>query len=383
MKKMFKALKFAFINELIEIKNSTYKLLLITLFPLLTFIIIIAIFQEGVAFKMPIVVVDKDNSSLSRKLLSNINATPAIQIINNVANTKEAILLIQDQKAYALVEIPAHFQRDTLLLKTPKVTAMINTQYILIGKIIKAALLESVATSAAQVEFLKDLINTHNKDSALKNISPITLQITPFFNTYKNYSLFLVSALIPSLWQIFIVISTIVSFGTLFKEKKEQEFFQNDFVKMKIIGKLLPYTFVFTLMGTMFLLYFYGSLAWVFEGSYLITIFAMFLTVVAYQVVALALFVSGFDYARALSLGAVYTAPAFAFLGVTFPANNMNSFALIWRDLLPISHYIELQISQANYGANLYQEFDKLFYLLAFWFLIIPVFMRFKHRLQR
>lgn len=379
---MFKALTSAFFNELKEIRNSLYKILLLTLFPLLGFALIIAIFYEGVAFNMPIVVVDNDKSTLSRKLLSNINASSTVEIKYSLPNTKEAISLIKASKVYALVEIPAHFQRDTLLLKGAKVTAMVNTQYILIGKIITASLLESLSSSAAQVEFVKDLADTQNRTTALEQLSPIQLQVTPFFNTYKNYFLFLVSALIPSIWQIFIVIATIVSFGTLFKEKREQKFFEGGFIKSKIIGKLLPYTLIFTLMGVMFLFYFYGAMDWVFEGSLAATIFAMFLTVVAYQVMALVLFVSGFDYARALSLGAVYTAPAFAFLGVTFPVYNMNTFALFWRDLLPISHYIEFQISQANYGASLYQELNSLLSIFAFWFLIIPVFIRFQSRLK-
>ena len=56
------------------------------------------------------------------------------------------------------------------------------------------------------------------------------------------------------------------------------------------------------------------------------------------------------DGARAMSLAAGYAAPAFAFLGVTFPTSQMDQLALFWRSLLPVSHYIELQIGQASIG---------------------------------
>ena len=134
-------------------------------------------------------------------------------------------------------------------------------------------------------------------------------------------------------------------------------------------------------MGALYLFYIYGTLGWVFEGSFVVSIFAMLITVIAYQGIALLFFVSGFDYARSLSLGAVYTAPAFAFLGVTFPVYNMNAFALFWRDMLPISHFMELQISQANYGTNVFLELDKLAYIFAFWIVYIPVYFMFKKRL--
>ena len=378
---MFKALSDAFFKELGEIKNSYYKLALLTLFPFTVFALMIAIFYQGVAFDLPINVVDNDKSEFSRKLLSNIDASSTIKIASEKFNTKDAIEELQSSKVYGSIIIPAHFMRDTLLKKQPEVTAILNTQYILIGKIFKAALIETVGGSAGVIEYVNDVSSSQNSTLARRSVTPIGLQITPFFNTYKNYFLFLVSALLPAIWQIFIVIVTIVSFGTLFKEKREKEFFGSSYIASRIVGKLLPYTFIFTLMGAFLLLYFYGTLGWVFEGSFVVTIFGMFLTVVAYQVVALFLFVTGFDYARSLSLGAVYTAPAFAFLGVTFPTSNMNDLALFWRDLLPISHYIELQISQANYGANIFLEIDKLLILGAFWLLFIPIVWRFKKRL--
>lgn len=378
---MFKALNFAFITELKEIKASWYKLFLITLFPIASFALLISIFYKGVALELPIVVVDHDKSELSRKLLFNVNATATLDIKYRVDSTKEAIILIKSTKAYALLEVPQHFERDIYLQTQPKVTAFLNTQYILVGKIIKATLFETVAHSAGEVEYVKNLVKTQNSVESLQKVTPINLQVTPFFNTYKNYFFFLITALLPSVWQIFIVITTIVSFGTLFKEKREKLFFQGGYIKTKIIGKLLPYTFVFMLLGVGFLFYIFGTKAWAFQGSWAIVIFAMFLTVIAYQVVALALFVTGFDYARSLSLGAVYTAPAFAFLGVTFPVSSMNSFALFWRDLLPVSHYMEIQISQANYGADIFLELTKLLYIFSFTFLLIPIFARFKKRL--
>jgi len=369
---MLKVLNRAFLQELREIKNSWYKLFLISLLPILSFALLVSIFYSGVATQLPIVVVDKDKSDFSARLLFNIAAAPTLNIKYKVLDTREAINLAKATDVYALLEIPKDFQKDTLLGLQPEVTLMLNTQFVLIGKMIKASVFEVVATSCAQIEYVKSLVT----------ITPISLQITPFYNTYKNYFLFLISALLPAIWQIFIVVATIVSFGTLFKVKGEHDFFDKEHLFMSILGKLLPYTIAYTLLGMLILFYIYGTQGWVFQGSFSIMLLAVLLTVIAYQAVALFFFITGFDYARSLSLGAVYTAPAFAFLGVTFPISSMNSFALFWRDLLPIAYYIEIQISQANYGANVLMEIDKLFYLGAFCLLFIPVYFRFKQRLS-
>jgi ABC-2 type transport system permease protein len=265
----------------------------------------------------------------------------------------------------------------------PEVTVMLNTQYILIGKIIKAALLEAIMSSSGEVAYIKSLQKTQNSERSFTHVAPIGLQVTPFFNTYKNYFLFLISALLPAVWQIFIVVAMIVSFGTLFKEEREKEFFANGSLPMKILGKSFPYTLLFMLLGSGYLFFIFFTLGWEFRGSWAVMLFTLFLTTLAYQTIALFFFATGFDYARSLSLGAVYTAPAFAFLGVTFPVESMNAFARIWRDILPISHYMEVQISQANYGADIFLALENILALGSFLLLFIFVVLRFEQRVQR
>jgi len=347
-----------------------------------SFILIIVIFRAGVAHEIPISVVDHDNSKLSRLLITAIESSPTMKIRSMPTSTSQAIKSIQRGETYGVVIIPPNFSRDTLLQTQPKVTAMLNTQYILIGKILTSALSSTVMQSSGQVEYIKNLVDTQNPSATINSISPIGIQTTSYFNMYKNYFYFLVSALIPSLWQIFIVIATLVAVGSIFKAKQEIEILGGSrYIGAKLIGLMLPYTIAFTLMGILYLLYMYSM--WEFQGSYAILILGQLLTVIAYQNIALLLFTLGFDYTRSLSLGAVYTAPAFAFLGVTFPIYSMNSFALFWRDILPISHYMQLQISQANYGANIYMEIDKLVVLLLFGLLSVPVILMFGRRLQR
>jgi ABC-2 type transport system permease protein len=76
------------------------------------------------------------------------------------------------------------------------------------------------------------------------------------------------------------------------------------------------------------------------------------------------------DAARAMSFAGAFTAPSFAFMGITFPATNMSEVALFWRELLPISHYIEVQVSQASYGVN---ALSSLLHLLPMFVYVIPM----------
>jgi ABC-2 type transport system permease protein len=377
---MFEAFLSACKEECRQIQHSWYKLGLISFLPIICFALLIAIFHQGVARELPVAVVDYDKSQLSRDFRFALNASPTAKIayVNN--DVKSALKLLQSAKVYGVVIIPKNFMRETTLQKSPQVTLMLNTQYILIAKTLKAALLQSSAEFAAKVEAswqLRDVVPQEVKNQVM----PIELYNVPFFNNYKNYFYFLVSALLPAMWQIFIVIATIVSFGSLFKANKEKLFFGKRHIEAKIFGKLFPYTIAYFFLGAAYLFYIYGVESWPFNGSMALMLFTLFLTVLAYEAVALFLFVSSFNYARALSLGAVYTAPAFAFLGITFPIYAMNGFALFWRDMLPISSFVEIQIALANYGADFIDIEEKIVHILLFLPLFVLVFFAFRRRL--
>jgi len=363
----------AFILEINEIKKSFYLFSLLTWIPLVSFFLIISIFHKGVAHNLPISVVDYDKSNLSRTIITQLNANPTLHVKSIQNSIKEASKTIAQSDVYATLVIPANFKKDVIQKKQPQITAFVNAQYLLIAKMINSALNSTITQSAGRIDFVSNLAIDGQTESALNATSPINIQITPFFNTYQNYFLFLVSAIIPTLWQILIVVAIISSFGRTFKEKKEHLFFNKKNLFASIIGKTLPYTLVYLTWGILFLLYMYGFEPWKFQGSFSVTILAMLLTIFAYEGMALLFFTLNFHYTRALSLAALYTAPAFAFLGITFPVSSMPEFAHTWHNLLPISHYLKLQIAQASYGVSVLSVTPLLInlcYFLPVWLIV-------------
>ncbi len=360
----------AFKLELKEIRDSFYLQSLLSWAPFVSFLLIILIFHKGVVREMPITVVDNDKSRLSRDIIREIDASPTLHVKGLQADLKQASTDIASGNIYATVVIPNHFERDVILKKQPEIVAFINAQYLLIAKMIKSALSSTIQQSAAKIDFAINLIKDGQFTTAKNATLPIGIQITPFFNTFQNYFLFLVSAIIPSLLQIYIALAIIASIGTTFKEKKEKEVFK-DGVAKALIGKTLPYTIAYLGWGVLFILYMYGYEGWEFQGSFALLFFAQLLTILAYEGVILSFFVFRFDFIGALSITALYTAPALAFLGITFPVGSMPKFALLWHNLLPISHYLQIQISQASYGSSLSETvpfFENLLMFIPFWF---------------
>ena len=372
-------MKKAFFDELLSIKNSTYKLVLLFLVPVFLFFLMIVIFSKGVLEEIPVAVVDLDHSQLSREVTFAIESTKTLHVKYKLSSAKEAKGLLSEGKIYAMVVIPHDLYKQTLLKMQPRVTAMINTQYLLIGKMILSTLSSAVMSVSAKIEVAQHLVEEQNTKTVLQKVAPISLQINSFFNTYQNYFYFLVLALVPSIWQIIVTVATVVAFGEMVKNNQIKEFVKENFFA-KAVGKMLPYTFVYSLTMLVFLWYMFGVRSWEFQGEWSVVVAAVVLTTFAYQIVGVFLLGITFDYARALSLSAVYTAPAFAFLGVTFPVYSMNDFALFWRDMLPISYFMEILISQANYGSDIMLILPWLYSIALFVLLLLPAWLLYRKR---
>ncbi|GAA7261263.1 hypothetical protein HpCK38_17920 [Helicobacter pylori] len=88
--------------------------------------------------------------------------------------------------------------------------------------------------------------------------------------------------------------------------------------------------------------------------------------ILAYNAITLFIFAIAKESTRAISFISVYSAPSFAFAGITFPTNSMNTFALFWSALLPVSYYLQLYIQQANYGGSIAMALKICFSMLPF-----------------
>jgi ABC-2 type transport system permease protein len=139
-----------------------------------------------------------------------------------------------------------------------------------------------------------------------------------------------------------------------------------------VAAKCIVLVVVAFCQGFLFLWAMYVWLGWPMHGDWSVLLSALFLTSVASVAVASLLFLATRDAARGLSLAAAYAAPGLAFMGVTFPVSDMTLPAKIWRSLIPISHYIEIQFSQVNYGAPFVTVLPQFKALL---FLILPLML--------
>jgi len=338
---------------------------LVSWLPLLLFLILWWIFSAGLPRDLAIGVVDLEHSDLSRALIRQYDAHPSLRVSGQFSDVNTGSQAMRNGEINALLVIPHEMKKHILTGQPPQVTAFYNSQFLLTGNMIASALRQAHGTFGARLEVMNALLSGKIGAQALAAAVPVGTQATALFNINTNYANFLVSGLIPSLWQILIVIITMLALSRELRLQGLAAWLGEQPVAA-IAGKLLPYTIILWLQGLAFLWFMYGLLGWPMNGSWNILVLSQLLMVLASQAMGLLLFLLVKNPARALSLAAAYTAPSFAFMGITFPATDMILPAQMWRELLPVSHYINIQLYQANHGASVSSALPQMGALLLF-----------------
>ena len=348
------------------VRGDKWLLSSLTWIPVLLALSIWWIFSQGIAHNLPIGVVDLNHSQLSRSLTNHLEATSTLTVSGNYTDVLSAKEALVEGDIYAYVVIPSNLDKDAVQSKTPQVSVFYNSQYILVGKLVNSAVLQTHGTFNAKIEAKKNLLKRNTASlSAMGKAVPVRTQITALFNKGSNYAQFLVSAVVPALWQISIVVSTILILAANHRRFGLRHWLGQN-TTSNLLLTLSNYIPIFLLQGIGFLIWFYKILDWPMNGSFAVLIFAQLLTVLACVAMGCFFFFLTLDAARAMSFAGAFTAPSFAFMGITFPVTDMNTLAQIWRSLLPISHYIEVQVSQASYGISALSSTQNLIPMLGY-----------------
>jgi len=362
---------------------SKWQLSLVTWLPIACMLLVYAIFSQGIPRDLAVAVVDQDHSRLSRSLVRYIDANPMLAVTIQLTSLSEGKALMQRGEVYAVVQIPRDFEKKIYLAMTPEVSTFYNAQYVLIGKLVSSNMAKTFATFNAKIDAVKTLATGGNLALIKGAVAPISTQVNPLYNVSTNYIPFLVTAAVPALWQIFVLVSVLLAFGSEYKKNNQASWFQcaDGAVVSAVVGKLLPYTLLSVVQGLLFLSFFYGYLSMPMHGNWGFLLLIIVMAVLAGQAIALFIFTLTMNLTQAISMGAAYSAPAFAFIGVTFPADSMPPLAQIWRVLLPITHYMQLQIGQVNYGQSFMVLLPQLMSLGLFTLMFIVAIVRIKrHR---
>ncbi len=370
-------------REVNRITSKSLFILVMLVFPLLSILFFGTLFKDGIPTKMPIAIVDLDQTATSRKFSRSIDVTPMATVTEYLQSELEAMTELRKGNIYGFVILPKNLQADLMASRQPVISYYFHNSFLTAGGLVQSNLATVLRSLSAGVSISKREAIGQSKEYILSQVQPIQRSNHMLFNPTITYSVYLSTIVMPIMLQIFILLMTVYCIGIEIKERTSREWLRlsNKSIFVALTGKLLPYTVVFyiVMMFQNFLLYkvmqvpMNTSLRWLMLGS------LMF--VLAYQALGV-LFIGVLPLMRyAINLAAFYGILALSLCGFSFPTTSMPSFVQYWSNLLPARHYMHIFQSQILTGFELRYSLPSYLYLLIFMLLPLLILNRLKSAL--
>ncbi|MFC3612728.1 ABC transporter permease [Lutimaribacter marinistellae] len=342
-----------FMRELRQIADRPALALMLGPVPLALMLLMSAIFYNGLPTDLPIAVVDEDNTTLSRRAVRMVDATPEIAVAAHMSNLAEAKTALVAGDVYGVVLIPEDMESDLLQGRRPEIVTFYNNQLLTVGGIVSRGTQAALGTFSAGVSMQVRIARGEPLLEAREAINPVPVQQSPLFNPALDYVQFLLAAAMPTVLHIFMGISAALAMARDRHSRAGMARLvaQGGSVFKAVAGKLAPYALAFLLMVALADAILFGFFGAPFRGSIELHVTYTVLFVLSCLCLgAFAGMLAG-DTVGALGMTGFLTAPAFGFAGITFPRALMNNFSVIWGALLPLTPYLQLRTDQVIRGA--------------------------------
>jgi len=336
--------------------------------PLFTFILFISLFHSGVAHKLPVALVDNDNSQLSHRVARMIAATPSVDFAYRVESLDEAEVLIQKWKCYAAVYIPDDFEKNTLRGEAPGVVLYYNNINLAASSAISRDVRTAVGTLSGQLKVATKMQKGEMLDQAKESSFPVSVDAHVLYNPYVSYNYFITTSMLPIMLQMFVLLMSIYAIGVELKEHTAGEWLEAAGGKawIAVTGKLLPYTVIYTAVALFMNMLIFKYLQVPLKGGIAVLVVVTIMYVLAYQAVGILFISLRANMRESLSFGMAYSSLAFSLSGLAFPIMAMPIAGQVFAYLFPYTHYNRLFIDQAMKGMPLYYSATSLLALALF-----------------
>lgn len=340
---------------------------------LFCYLFFLTLMSEGLPEQLPIGIIDGDNSSLSRTLERNINASSQVEIVGKYASFTEARKDMQRGCIYAIIDISPGFQADLLANRQPSIAYYVNDVYLVAGSLsYKDLTYISELMSGFILQQSLQAKGITGEENLMPILQPIAIDTHQIANPQANYSVYLSNVLLPGVLQLLIIMFTIYAIGVEMKQNTTREWLStgNESILAALTGKVLPHTVLFTLLGLIGVFLLYEAMGFPMNGSIAWMSMTMFLFVIAHQ--AIGIFIIGlFPRMRdAISLGVFYGLLGFTYAGFTFPIEAMPRGAQVFAWFFPIRYYFRIYVNEVLNGAGIHYSLIYFAGMVAF--LILP-----------
>lgn len=336
--------------------------------PLLSMIILLWMMSSGLPSRIPVAVVDLDNTSTSRALVRQLDAFEKTDIKFKSLSFREARQQMERMEVYAVLTIPQDFAQDAVSGGQPKLVYYTNNAFLISGSLLFQDLKTVSTLAAAAVGLKTGIAKGYTELQIMPILQPITVESHPLSNPWLNYSVYLNNVLLAGILQLIIILFTVSALGSELKARTGRKLMAlGDGSAMKVIvGKLLPYTIVFSIMALLFMSVLYYYLKFPLHSGFWPMFFNYLCLILAGQAFGVILFGVFRNYRLALSIGSLIGMISFSITGFSFSVLAMDGSLHALSNLFPLRHFFVIYVDQALNGIPVGYTMYRYAILLSF-----------------
>lgn len=320
--------------------------------PLLSLVILLWMMDSGLPSRIPVAVVDLDNTTTSRSLVRQLDAFEKTDIKYKSLSFKEARTQMERMEVYAVLTIPQDFAKDAISGNRPKLVYYTNNAFLISGSLLFQDLRTISTLASAAVGLQTAEAKGYTENQVMPILQPITIDTHPIGNPWLNYSVYLNNVILPGMLQLIILLFTVSAFGSELKDRTGLKLMQmgNGSILKVIVGKLLPYTVIYMVISLFFMSVFYSYNKFPLHSGFLPMFFNYLCLILAGQGMGVILLGVFRSYRLALSIASLIGMISFSITGFSFSALAMDPSLYALCNLFPLRHFFLIYVDQALNG---------------------------------
>ena len=176
-------------------------------------------YRQQVPREQPVLVVNHDDSALSRELERMVDATPQVRIVGHAHTEDEARRRFLNGDLAGLLVIPDGFHRDLMLGRSPVLAYAGDASFFLVYGTVIEGLATAGGTLGAEIKVARLLAGGQALPLAVNQHTPLSVNLRPVFNPTMGY----VHYVVPAVFVLILHQTLLIGLGLLGGGQREND----------------------------------------------------------------------------------------------------------------------------------------------------------------
>ena len=321
-------------------QNHVYHFCMVA-FPILVIFFFTSMLDDGLPTKLPVGIVDLDNTSTTRALSRKLEGFQMSHVVARYPSYSEARHAIQRNEIYGFLYIPKGTTEKLLASRQPKISYYYTYTTLAAGSMLMKDLKTISSLGSAGVGMATMQAKGLSDSQIQTLLQPIHVDLHQIANPWSSYNIYLTTVMVPGIIMLFIFLISTYSLGTELKfdsSKKWMAMADNN-ITVALLGKFLPQTLIWLAIVFGYEYYVFYHLDFPHSGGPWMLVLLGLMQVLASQ--GFGIFAFGLipSLRMSMSISSLWAVLSISMAGSAFPVMGMDGALQSMSWLFPLRHY--------------------------------------------